>query len=107
MKTILVPTDFSATADNACKYAIELARQTQAGIILMHTYETPVLYSDMPMLEMHMDFASLRDAALDKLTKYSKRITRYAKDIKVELLLQQGLASAGSMKLLWKKKWIW
>ncbi len=36
MKTILVPTDFSKSAENALYYAIELAKKDNAKIILLH-----------------------------------------------------------------------
>lgn len=37
MKTIVVPTDFSTSADNALHYAIELALQQKSKIILLHS----------------------------------------------------------------------
>lgn len=39
MKTILVPTDFSESANNALAYAIELALKENAKIILLHSLE--------------------------------------------------------------------
>lgn len=41
MKTIIVPTDFSETAENALNYAIELAKLMEARIILLHVCESP------------------------------------------------------------------
>lgn len=38
MKRILVPTDFSANAQHALKYAVMLAKKTNAEIILLHTW---------------------------------------------------------------------
>ena len=38
MKTILVPTDFSKNAENALHYAINLAKKTDAKIILLHSF---------------------------------------------------------------------
>ena len=38
MKTIIVPTDFSPTAANAMQYAIVLAREMDAEILLMHAF---------------------------------------------------------------------
>ncbi len=38
MRTILVPTDFSETANNARDYAINLAQKLNAQIILLNTY---------------------------------------------------------------------
>lgn len=44
MQTILVPVDFSETATNAAKYAINLGKQVQAKkLILFHAYELPVM----------------------------------------------------------------
>jgi nucleotide-binding universal stress UspA family protein len=40
MKTILVPTDFSENAENALRYAINLAKRMQAKIILMHSFHS-------------------------------------------------------------------
>jgi universal stress protein A len=38
MKTILVPVDFSSDSARALEYAVELARQFQARIHLLHSY---------------------------------------------------------------------
>lgn len=40
MKTILVPTDFSANADNALNFAIELAKNENAKLVLLNVFET-------------------------------------------------------------------
>lgn len=39
MKKILVPIDFSTTADNAVNYAIALAKVMGSEIVLLHTYQ--------------------------------------------------------------------
>ena len=41
--TILVPTDFSTGSDHALNYAVELARALGAGLVVMHTYEIPLI----------------------------------------------------------------
>lgn len=43
MKTILLPTDFSENAYNACTYALELFKDVECMFYLLHTY-TPVVY---------------------------------------------------------------
>ncbi len=40
MKKLLIPTDFSSTADNAIKAAIQLAKAGSMEIFLMHSFET-------------------------------------------------------------------
>lgn len=48
MKTIVLPTDFSATASNAADYAVHFAKQVNAErIILLHAYEIPVAIDPM------------------------------------------------------------
>jgi len=42
MKRILFPTDFSETATNAFRHALEFAKIVQGEIILLHTFELPV-----------------------------------------------------------------
>lgn len=41
MKTILVPTDFSPAAENAAKYAVQLARYTKAEVKLLNAVKVP------------------------------------------------------------------
>jgi nucleotide-binding universal stress UspA family protein len=42
MKTIIVPTDFSATAANAIDYAVAMAQETKASILILHVYQIPI-----------------------------------------------------------------
>ena len=70
MKTILVPTDFSANADKACQYAITLAKDLKAKIILMHAFETPVSYTSVTMMTIQMDYATIHNAAINRLKNY-------------------------------------
>ena len=50
MNIIVVPTDFSPSADNAMKYAAELAQTVNASLLLVHVYQIPVSMSDVPVL---------------------------------------------------------
>lgn len=63
MKTILVPTDFSAHADQALDYAVEIANAFSSEIILMHTFE---LYSTTGMfvsVESYLEDDAHKDLA--------------------------------------------
>jgi nucleotide-binding universal stress UspA family protein len=50
-RKILVPTDFSETADTALYYGKELALQFGAELHLLHVCEDPMLLSGWPLLE--------------------------------------------------------
>lgn len=67
MKTILVPTDFSKCAYNAAKYAVELAKETKAKIILLHTYQVPV-----PPPERHISPISILDLHEENMKRLKK-----------------------------------
>ncbi|WP_284653456.1 universal stress protein [Flavobacterium terrisoli] len=43
MKKILVPLDFSETSDNAFVYALEMAKLLKAELVLLHTFDLPVV----------------------------------------------------------------
>ncbi len=94
MKTILCPTDFSKSAENALMYAVELARVYKSKIILMHAYETPVIYTDVTVATVQIDFEELKAGALNKLKKYYSKIHGEVSDVPFELVLQQGLPSS-------------
>jgi len=51
MKTLIVATDFSATAGNATQYAMKMAHILQASVHLLHVYQMPVNYGmiDIPV----------------------------------------------------------
>jgi nucleotide-binding universal stress UspA family protein len=50
MKKILFPTDFSETSESAFVYAIELAKLFKADLILLHTFDLPIIDSQaMPI----------------------------------------------------------
>lgn len=103
MKTILCPTDFSKSSENAVRYAIELARISKAKILLMHAYETPVIYTDVTISTIQIDFELLRESALKQLKKLYARLIEQVRDVPFELVLQQGLPSARTVEIAIEK----
>lgn len=76
MKTILVPTDFSATALNAAHYAAEMAVSIHADLLLLHVYSIPTVVSEVP-LQINVD---------DMMTDAENELAK----LKDELLLKTG-----------------
>mgnify|MGYP003339287842 CR=1 FL=1 len=104
MQTILVPTDFSKNANSAFKYALEFAKSLKAKIILLHAFESPVIYSDIPLTTVQFDYAMLHDAAVKKMNNYFRQIQDSLEGVKVELTVQQGLASARIIETAHERK---
>jgi nucleotide-binding universal stress UspA family protein len=53
MKKMIVATDFSTTAFNAARYAVDMAMNIHAQIILLHVYTIPVVYTEVPIAIDH------------------------------------------------------
>lgn len=50
MKKILVATDFSLAAGNAVEYATDMALSINAELLLLHVVQTPIGFSDLPLV---------------------------------------------------------
>ncbi len=55
MKKILFPTDFSTSSENAFIYALEFAAKLKAEIVVLHTYEVPIVVDNQLFPEMIME----------------------------------------------------
>ncbi|MBL0146259.1 MAG: universal stress protein [Chitinophagaceae bacterium] len=67
MKPIIVATDFSAAAINAAQYAFNMAQAINGNVLLFHTFQIPVAYSEVPLA------ANADDMMQDALTEINKQ----------------------------------
>lgn len=72
MKLIIVPTDFSPVADNAIKYAVDMAEAINAKIMLLNAYQIPISYTEVPLASMSLD--QLQELSHEKLKETKKHI---------------------------------
>ncbi len=82
MKTILVPTDYSATAKNAALYAINLASQLQAqNIVLYNAYQVlPIISENVTMPTAStpfFDVETLRDISNTGMAHFKQSIESF------------------------------
>ena len=89
MKTILVPTDFSSSANNAANYAAALAKEFKAKIILLHSFQVPVPTSDIPITAISIDELQKNNERF--LEKEVIRIHRHY-DVHIETCARPGFA---------------
>ena len=90
---ILVPTDFSANAHKAAKYALYLAERTNADILLLHTYAPPVNMEDMTGTLVEMEQAN-REELEKEMARLNELIAHDGSDyVKVEADLKVGFAA--------------
>lgn len=55
MKTILVGIDFTKSSDNTINYAIEIAKESKANILLFHALSAPVVHTTSGLVFMDGD----------------------------------------------------
>ncbi len=72
MKLLLVPTDFSPIADNAMKYAMDMAKATNSNLMLVNMYQIPISFSEVPLVTISLD--ELRKISQNKLASVKHNI---------------------------------
>ncbi len=88
MKTIIVATDFSPAATNASNYAADMALALDATLLLLHVYEIPVVYQEVPVA---ITVAEVRQNAETAVNKLAAELTeRTGGKIKIDTELRVG-----------------
>lgn len=91
MKTILVPTDFSAISRNSIDYAVEIAKVTKAKLILFHAYHIPSVTNEVSVIIPSLE--EIENNCMDDLKKIEKDI--YLKNgsiLNIECICKCGFA---------------
>ncbi len=92
MKTILVPTDYSDTANNALQYAVGLAEFCHANIILLHAYQIPVPTGEVPVMMISpQDLDKDNAMRIHKLER--ELVSQTSGSLKFESVVRAGFAS--------------
>lgn len=88
MKSIIVATDFSASAEQATDYAARLCQRLQASLVLVHTYQMPVTMSDMPVMMVSAE--ELKNSAEKSLMQSKDAILQMFPDLAVQVEARMG-----------------
>ncbi len=85
-KRILVPTDFSGDSDEALKQALELAKQYQSKVYLLHVAE-PIMQCGA---DYCMDLASVRQAEAEEINRskemMQRELAKFAESQEIEVI---------------------
>ena len=97
MYTILVPTDFSATAKNAARYAIEFAKQTGSKkIILYNVYQQAEIAEPMSGTPVFYDLDDFKKISEEGLAKFKLQLQAFCPvNIQLETISEYNLLSTG------------
>ncbi len=89
IKTILVPTDFSETANHALIQAVEIAKHSNAKLVLMHVVELTAFTVPTELLTLGLITSQLAEETKEKLKELASSI-KEEKSIKVEFRILFG-----------------
>jgi len=71
MKTLIVPTDFSPVAENAVNFAIDMAMEVDASVLLLNVYQVPVTFTEVPVIALSLE--ELLQISQEKLAEAKKK----------------------------------
>ena len=96
LNRILVPTDFSASADHALRLAVGLARRDGGSITLMHVAPFPIafggdFYGPMPILDLQPTLDQIGKESNHLLERLAKQ--EVPEDVKCALKVVLGAAA--------------
>ncbi len=80
MKKILVPCDFSVTAVNAFRFALDTAARSKGSVHLLHVIELPVLHDSLIMPVLNFEQQLLTELKEKAEARLEKVITKYNKE---------------------------
>lgn len=106
MKNILIPTDFSDTSINACKYALGFAEALQIKkIVLFNAFQSPVSVDpNLPVLQL-VDIENMRNLAEQSLEKLKFKLLPFCSaDINFELACSFATLNNGIDEMIEKHK---
>ncbi len=88
MKTIILATDYSSAASNAANYAADMAVTLKAGLLLLNVPIFPLMYSDMPPLNLPGEIMENAQGTLNELRRQLEKKT--SGKIRIETQVQMG-----------------
>ena len=88
MNTIILATDYSPAAQNAAVYALELARQLNAPLELVHAYIIPFAYTDSPVPLLNID--EIQKIAEESMEVELQRLRKLSSEVQISSKILPG-----------------
>jgi nucleotide-binding universal stress UspA family protein len=100
MKTILIATDFSPAAHNACKYGIELAKAISAKVILFNAFQVSYPLAENLLIVPAMEIQESNRARLQA----ELNLIPEAKGVEVEVVCENGPTTSTIISVAYERK---
>lgn len=97
MKKILIPLDFSETSDNAFVYALEMASLLKAELVLLHTFELPVVDSQAMALNYETIYNTIELANFEHFKEKLPQLRSMASERKLDHITMNHILMDGDL----------
>lgn len=102
MFKVLIPTDFSETADNAFRYALNFAERAGAQLIVLHVYEPPQIRTMTLPYTMEEVYQSMEVEAFENFEDNIPHLKEIAEKEGKEMIPMKHLVLKGDVKKMIK-----
>lgn len=103
MKKILVPTDFTETSENALIYALEMAKIFKAKLLLLHTFEVPIVDNQAMPLNYAVIYESIELSNFEQFKQLMPKYHKIAEDRHLGAIEMQHILMEGDLLVSIKK----
>ncbi|MES2411437.1 MAG: universal stress protein [Bacteroidota bacterium] len=97
MRKILVPLDFSETSENAFVYALEMAKLYKAKLVLLHTFELPIIDSQIVPFNYAEIYDTIEMTNFDHFKQEMPKLKAIAKDQKANHIVINHIMMVGDL----------
>ena len=97
MKKILMPTDFSETSDNAFVYALEMARVLRSELVLLHTFDLPIVDSQAIPINYGLIYETIELNNFEHFKEYLPKLRELAKERNLENIAMNHILMDGDL----------
>jgi len=97
MKKILVPVDFSETSENAFIHALEMAKLFKAKLILLHTFDLPIIDSQAMPINYSVIYETMELANFEHFKKTMPRLHEIALERNLDAIEMSHILTDGDL----------
>ena len=103
MKKILLPIDFSETSENAFVYALEMAKLFKAKLVLLHTFDLPIIDNQSMAFNYSVMYESIELSNFEHFKQIMPKLHKIAEERNLGAIVMNHILMDGDLLISIKK----
>jgi nucleotide-binding universal stress UspA family protein len=103
MKKILLPIDFSETSENAFVYALEMAKLFKAKLVLLHTFDLPIVDNQSMAINYSVMYESIELSNFEHFKQIMPKLHKIAEERNLGAIEMNHILMDGDLLISIKK----